>query len=132
MATSRQESAQLLRFPARRFALFLTLALALQWGGTVGGHHGLQYFADPANSARLEPAEPAAPFLAPRELATVAIGERRTPGFGPETDDDAGALPNPWIVADLMAAAAFLGAPRAAPSSLPASPYEARGPPRLG
>jgi hypothetical protein len=132
MATSRQESADLLRFRARRAVLFLALALALQWGGTDAERSGFLHVANPANSARLEPATPAEPFLAPRELATVAIGERRTPGLGPETDDDAGALPDPWIVADLIGAAAMPAVLRAAPSSLPASPYEARGPPRLG
>ena len=132
MATSRQESADLLRFRTRRAVLFLALALALQWGGTDVERSGFLYVADPANSARLEPAEPAAPFLAPRELAIAAIGERRTPGLGPETDDDAGALPDPWIVASNAGAPALAAVPQAAPLSSPASPYKARGPPRLG
>lgn len=132
MATSRQESAHLLRFRARRAVLFLALALALQWGETDAERSGFLYLADPANTARLEPAEPAAPFLAPRELAIAAIGERRTPGLDPETDDDAGAPPDPWIVAGITGAPELAAAPHAAPRSLPASPYEARGPPRLG
>jgi hypothetical protein len=121
-----------MRLPARRFVLFLALAFSLQWGGTVAERPGFNVVVDPAKAARLEPAEPAEPFLAPRELAKVAIGERRPPGFGSEADDDVGPPPNRRIVADLIAAAAIPATLRAASSSLTASPYEARGPPGLG
>lgn len=132
MATSRQESADHLRSPARRAVLSLTLALALLWGGTVAERSGLHHVADPANTARLEPATPAEPLLAPREPATVAIGERRTDCSGPDTNDNTATLPDPWIVAGIAGAPESAAAPQAAPSSLPTSPYEARGPPRLG
>jgi hypothetical protein len=114
-------------------ALLVALVLAFQWAAT-GGPSGARHVpVDPAGTARLEPAAPARPFLAPREDVRAVVGQQQTqPAEKASSGDEA----NGWTAPPPSLIDATAVAPGSSHASL--SPqshsraYDARGPPQSG